>query len=64
MNVQENHDGGELTAAKVRVASIQMQVMSAEPLKNIVRAEGFINDAVRAGANALLFPELWTTGYS
>ena len=64
MNVQENHDGGEPVAAKVRVASIQMQVMSAEPLKNIVRVEGFINDAVRAGANALLLPELWTTGYS
>ena len=64
MNVQENHDGDEPIAAKVRVASIQMQVMSAQPLKNIVRAEGFINDAVRAGANALLLPELWTTGYS
>ena len=57
MNLRENHDGGEPVAAKVRVASIQMQVMSAEPLKNIVRAEGFINDAARAGANALLLPE-------
>ncbi|HST04980.1 MAG TPA: carbon-nitrogen family hydrolase [Chloroflexia bacterium] len=57
MSVQEQQD-------KIKVASIQMQVISAEPLKNMVRAEGFINDAVSAGANALLLPELWTTGYS
>ena len=57
MSVQEQQ-------GKIKVASIQMQVISAEPLKNMVRAEGFINDAVSAGANALLLPELWTTGYS
>jgi omega-amidase len=64
MSVQENHAVSGGGQAKIRVASIQMQVVSAEPLKNTVRAEGFINDAVRAGANALLLPELWTTGYS
>ena len=50
MSVQENHAVSGAGQAKIRVASIQMQVVSAEPFKNMVRAEGCINDAGRAGA--------------
>jgi omega-amidase len=48
----------------VRVAAIQMEVVSGEPKKNMVRAEAMLNEAARAGAQAVLLPELWTTGYS
>jgi predicted amidohydrolase len=48
----------------LRVAAIQMEVVSGEPRKNIVRAEALLNDAARQGAQAALLPELWTTGYS
>lgn len=49
---------------KIKVASIQMQVVSGEPIKNIVRAEAMLNQAAEAGAQAALLPELWTTGYT
>jgi omega-amidase len=46
------------------VAAIQMQVVSGEPRKNIIRAEAMLNEAARKGAQAALLPELWTTGYA
>src|SRR6266568_1582894 len=48
----------------IKVAAIQMQVISGEPKKNIVRAEALLNEAAAGGAQAALLPELWTTGYS
>ena len=48
----------------IKVAAIQMQVVSGEPRKNIVRAEAMLNQAADAGAQATLLPELWTTGYA
>jgi predicted amidohydrolase len=51
-------------SAIFKVAAIQMQVVSGEPKKNIVRAEALLNEAAAAGAQAALLPELWTTGYS
>ncbi len=48
----------------VRVAAIQMEVCSGEPKKNMVRAEAMLNEAARQGAQAVLLPELWTTGYA
>lgn len=48
----------------IRVAAIQMQVVSGEPKKNIVRAEALLHEAASGGAQAALLPELWTTGYS
>jgi predicted amidohydrolase len=49
---------------KIKVAAIQMQVVSGEPRKNVVRAEALLHDAAARGAQAALLPELWTTGYS
>ena len=52
------------TPQKLRVAAIQMEVVSGEPRKNMVRVEAMLNDAARQGAQAALLPELWTTGYA
>jgi omega-amidase len=51
-------------AGRLRVAAVQMEVVSGEPRKNMVRAEAMLNDAARHGAGAALLPELWTTGYA
>src|SRR4051812_24234490 len=51
-------------ANRLRVAAIQMEVVSGEPRKNMVRAEAMLNEAARLGAQAALLPELWTTGYA
>ena len=50
--------------SRIKVAAIQMQVVSGEPRKNIVRAEAMLHQAAEAGAQAALLPELWTTGYA
>ncbi len=48
----------------LRVAAIQMEIVSGEPRKNMVRAEALLNEAAAQGAQAALLPELWTTGYT
>jgi omega-amidase len=53
-----------MTLDTVRVATIQMQVVSGSPEKNMVRAEALINAAAERGAQVALLPELWTTGYA
>src|SRR5436190_21427259 len=58
------HNAQRTPESVLRVAAIQMQVVSGESKKNIVRAEALLNDAAAAGAHAALLPELWTTGYS
>jgi len=52
------------TQPTIKVAAIQMQVVSGEPKKNIIRAEALLHEAAAGGAQAALLPELWTTGYS
>src|SRR5437764_942717 len=51
-------------AQHLRVAAIQMEVLSGEPRKNMVRVEAMLAEAARRGAQAVLLPELWTTGYA
>ena len=50
--------------ATLDVAVVQMEVCSGEVRKNCVRAEARIIEAARHGAQAILLPELWTTGYN
>src|SRR6478672_900239 len=52
------------TDSTLRVAAIQMEVVSGEPTKNILRVEAALNDAARQGVQAALLPELWTCGYA
>lgn len=55
---------GVASAAKLKVAAVQMEVCSGEPRKNMVLVEAMLNEAARQGAQAALLPELWTTGYA
>jgi omega-amidase len=54
----------EQGAPGLKVAAIQMEVISGEPRKNMVRVEAMLTEAARRGAQAALLPELWTTGYA
>jgi predicted amidohydrolase len=54
----------ESNPSTLRVAAIQMEVASGEPRKNMVRAEAMLHDAASRGAQAVLLPELWTSGYA
>src|SRR4051794_30450886 len=62
--MSKSNEAAQKTKEHLRVAAIQMEICSGEPKKNMVRAEALINDAARKGAQAVLLPELWTTGYS
>jgi omega-amidase len=57
-------DSSEARKQTIRVAAIQMQIISGEPKKNMVRAEAMLGEAARRGAQAALLPELWTVGYA
>jgi omega-amidase len=64
MNASTDQSKIQNPKSKIKVAAIQMQVVSGEPRKNIVRAEAMLNQAAESGAQAALLPELWTTGYA
>lgn len=53
-----------MAANTLTVAAIQMDIMLGERRKNLIRAEGAIAEAARKGAQAVILPELWTTGYA
>jgi predicted amidohydrolase len=50
--------------SRLTIAVIQMEVCSGAVRKNWVRTEARLADAVHQGAQAILLPELWTTGYA
>src|SRR5690349_15488333 len=50
--------------SRLTVAAIQMEVCSGEVRKNWVRTEARLADAAHQGAQVILLPELWTTGYA
>lgn len=52
-----------MTAEKVRVAAVQMDVELAQPQKNIARMLEFLRQAARMGAQLVVFPECALTGY-
>ena len=47
----------------LKVALAQMRVTLGQPEENFRRARGLISDASAAGADLVLFPELWASGY-
>ncbi len=53
-----------MAAEQLTVAAIQMDIVLGEPRKNMIRAEAAIADAATQGAQAVILPELWTTGYA
>lgn len=48
---------------QLKVGIVQMDVQRGKPIDNVERAERLINAAVEAGAEVLLLPELWSTGF-
>lgn len=47
----------------MQVALIQMDIVLGEPDQNRIRAEQKIRQAAAAGAEVVVLPEMWTTGY-
>ncbi|MBP1948010.1 carbon-nitrogen family hydrolase [Virgibacillus litoralis] len=48
---------------KKKIAMIQMDIVYGEPKENFKRVKKEITNAVKTGAEVILLPELWTTGY-
>jgi predicted amidohydrolase len=48
---------------KLKVALAQMEVSLGQPEENFKRARSFISEAKASGAELVLLPELWGTGY-
>ncbi|WP_088009335.1 carbon-nitrogen family hydrolase [Indiicoccus explosivorum] len=48
----------------MRIACIQMDIAFADPDTNFRRAERFMEEAVQGGADVLVLPEMWNTGYA
>ena len=48
----------------LRVALVQQATVWEDPAANLGRARGFVAEAARAGAQAVVFPELATTGFT
>ena len=47
----------------MKVACIQMDMMFANPDENFRKAEILINRAIEAGADTVVLPETWNTGF-
>lgn len=49
---------------KHTVAMIQLDIKYGDPQANYMKASALIENAAKAGADIILLPELWTTGYN
>ncbi|MBR5430741.1 MAG: carbon-nitrogen family hydrolase [Firmicutes bacterium] len=49
---------------KIKAAAIQFDILPARPEHNLARAEELLRQAIDQGAELLLLPELWNTGYA
>lgn len=50
--------------AKMRIGCIQLNVAFGDVEKNFTRAEAFIREAASKGAELVILPEMWNTGYA
>jgi omega-amidase len=48
----------------MKVACVQMNIAFGAPEKNFAAVEKYIEEAARAGADTIVFPEMWNAGYS
>ena len=49
---------------KIKAAAIQFDILPAQPEHNLARAQELLLQALDKGAELLLLPELWNTGYA
>lgn len=50
--------------AKMKIGCIQLNVAFGDVEKNFTRAEKFIREAANKGAELVILPEMWNTGYA
>lgn len=48
----------------MKIACVQMDIAFADPQKNFVTAEKYIKECAEAGADVIVLPEMWNTGYA
>jgi predicted amidohydrolase len=48
----------------MKVACVQMNIAFGEPDKNFLAVEKYTEEAAKAGADVVVFPEMWNTGYA
>lgn len=47
----------------IRIACLQLDIAFGDPAKNVQQAEQAVESAAKDGADIIVLPELWTTGY-
>ena len=53
-----------MAVSKLRVALVQQDTVWQEPVANLARAGAFVEAAARRGARVMVFPELFTLGFT
>ncbi|WP_251555459.1 carbon-nitrogen family hydrolase [Neobacillus muris] len=48
----------------MKIACVQMNIVYAEPEVNFAAVEEYTQKAAKAGADVVVFPEMWNTGYA
>ena len=48
----------------MKAACVQMDILYGEPKQNFAKAEQYIIEAAEAGADLIVLPEMWNTGYA
>lgn len=48
---------------RMKITLIQLNIVFGDPEKNYLRAENFIQKAMKENPDVIMLPELWTTGY-
>lgn len=48
----------------MKIAVVQMNVVFADPERNFSEVKKFVEEGAKAGADVLVFPEMWNAGYA
>lgn len=48
----------------MKIAIVQMNIAFADPEQNFSKVEKFVEEGAKAGADVLVFPEMWNVGYA